>query len=92
MISWSPNAYLLKTASKLSVRVPLGGLLPKNYYKLTTKIQDDDLIVFFTQISSPPIADVSVESTTQRLRQEDGRNPARKDRELSWREDNKNNW
>jgi len=80
--SWKPDAQLLKTASQLIVRVPLGGLSPKNY-ALTTRIEEDELIVFFTEISSSASKDGSLESKTERLRQEARTTSTPKDRELS---------
>lgn len=67
--SWSPNAHLLKTTTKLIIKVPLGDLCPIKY-NITTSVKDNELKVIFTEIKSPALPDV--ESKKKRLRQEDG--------------------
>ena len=89
--SWSPNAWLLKTIKGLEVKVPLGGMLPVKY-KIHTKIQDDDLIVFFSDSSSKAKQDDSVESNTERLWKTKRKRTSQKDREFLERDNHSDAW
>ena len=88
--SWSPDAWLLQTIKGLRVKVPLGGMLPVKY-KIHTRIQDDDLIVFFSDLSSVPKPD-GMESDSKRLRQTERTRTPQKDREFLEREHNPYAW